>query len=78
MRKLLAISFMLLALTIQGKEINVTSPDGKLVVTIDDAQGLLTYRVSYMGKTMLNPSALGLKTDMSDFTRDHYFLCVKQ
>ena len=78
MRKLLAISFMLLALTIQGKEINVTSPDGKLVVTIDDAQGLLTYRVSYMGKTMLNPSALGLKTDMSDFTRGLTFKEMKE
>ncbi len=78
MRKLLAISFMLLALTIQGKEINVTSPDGKLVVTIDDAQGLLTYRVSYMGQTMLNPSALGLKTDMSDFTRGLTFKEMKE
>ena len=78
MRKLLAISFMLLALTIQGKEINVTSPDGKLVVTIDDAQGLLTYRVSYMGKTMLNPSALGLKTDIGDFTRGLTFKEMKE
>ena len=78
MRKLLAISFMLLALTIQGKEINVTSPDGKLVVTIDDAQGLLTYRVSYMGQTMLNPSALGLKTDISDFTRGLTFKEMKE
>ena len=78
MRKLLAISFMLLALTIQGKEINVTSPDGKLVVTIDDAQGLLTYRVSYMGQTMLNPSALGLKTDIGDFTRGLTFKEMKE
>ena len=78
MRKLLAISFMLLALTIQGKEINVTSPDGKLVVTIDDAQGLLTYRVSYMGQTMLNPSALGLKTDIGDFSRGLTFKEMKE
>ena len=58
MRLLLAMSLWLLALTISGKEINVKSPDGRLVVTVDDEQGLLTYRVSYMGQTMLKPSAL--------------------
>ena len=77
MRKLLAMSFLLLALTVSGKEINVKSPDGKLVVTVDDEQGLLTYRVSYMGQTMLKPSALGLKTDIGDFTRGMTFKEMK-
>ena len=78
MRKLLAMSFLLLALTVSGKEINVKSPDGKLVVTVDDEQGLLTYRVSYMGQTMLKPSALGLKTDIGDFTRGLTFKEMKE
>ena len=69
MRKLLAISFCLLALTISGKEINVKSPDGKLVVTIVDEQGQLNYRVSYMEQPMLKPSALGLKAYTGSLTR---------
>ena len=71
-------SLWLLALTISGKEINVKSPDGRLVVTIDDEQGLLIYRVSYMGQTMLKPSALGLKTDIGDFTRGLSFKDMKE
>ena len=78
MRKLLAISLWLLALTISGKDINIKSPDGKLVVTIDDEQGLLNYRVSYMGQTMLKPSALGLKADIGDFTRGLTFKEMKE
>ena len=75
---LLAIGFSLLALTINGKEINIKSPDSKLVVTVDDEQGLLTYRVSYMGQTMLKPSALGLKTDVGDFSRGLTFKEMKE
>ena len=78
MRLLLAMSLWLLALTISGKEINVKSPDGRLVVTVDDEQGLLTYRVSYRGQTMLKPSALGLKTDIGDFTRGLSFKEMKE
>ena len=78
MRKLLAISLWLLALTISGKDINIKSPDSKLVVTIDDEQGLLNYRVSYMGQTMLKPSALGLKADIGDFTRGLTFKEMKE
>ena len=46
----------------------VTSPDGKLVVTVSDAGGRLTYRVDYAGEPMLLPSALGLKATSGDFT----------
>lgn len=48
----------------------LSSPDGKLVVTIDDTKSLLTYTVTYDGKEMLRPSLLGLRTDMGDYTRD--------
>ena len=46
----------------------VSSPDGKLVVTVSDNGGQLTYRVDYDGLQMLMPSALGLKATSGDFT----------
>lgn len=46
----------------------ISSPDGKLVVTIHDDNGQPTYTVSYAGKQMLTPSALGLRADIGDFT----------
>ncbi len=47
----------------------VTSPDGRLVVTLSDEGGRATYQVNYDGKTMLAKSALGLKTNIGDFTQ---------
>ncbi|MDO4931956.1 MAG: glycoside hydrolase family 97 catalytic domain-containing protein [Prevotellaceae bacterium] len=49
---------------------NIGSPDGKLLVSIDDSNGKLFYTVNYEGKEMLKPSQLGLKTDMGDYTQD--------
>lgn len=47
----------------------VVSPDGRLCVDIENVDGKVTYCVKYDGKTMLEPSAMGLKTDMGDFTQ---------
>ena len=38
----------------------ISSPDGKLFVRIHDDNGQPTYTVSYAGKQMLTPSALGI------------------
>jgi len=46
----------------------ISSPDGKLIVRIHDDNGQPTYTVSYAGKQMLTPSALGLRADIGDFT----------
>ncbi len=46
----------------------ISSPDGKLIVTICDNDGNLSYKVNYDGAEMLKPSALGIKTDYADFT----------
>lgn len=46
----------------------ISSPDGKLIVTIHDDNGQPTYTVSYAGKQVLTPSALGLRADIGDFT----------
>ena len=67
-----------MALTVSGEEVTVKSPDGKMVVTVEDEHGMLSYHVSYMGQTMLKPSALGLKTDIGDFTRGMSFKEVKE
>ena len=48
----------------------VSSPDGKLCVTLSLDGGRLTYGASYEGKEMLQPSLLGLRTDIGDYTHD--------
>ena len=65
-------------LTTQGKETVVKSPNGQLVVTIDDERGLVNYSVTYQGKTFLKPSTLGLKSDIGDFTQGLTLKDVKQ
>ncbi len=46
----------------------ITSPDGRLLVTIEHTDGKLTYAVKYDGKEMIKPSALGIKTDIGDYS----------
>lgn len=50
-------------------EKQVASPDGKLVVTVNDNNGKPTYQVSLDGKVFLENSALGLNTNIGDFTQ---------
>ena len=47
-------------------EATVTSPDGKLAVTMIQRFGHLSYSVKYDGQTALRPSQLGLVTNVSD------------
>lgn len=47
-------------------DVKITSPDGRLQVDVNDNNGTPTYTVSYDGKTMMTPSALGLKTNIRD------------
>ena len=76
--------FFLIAATCMAMMANaetqkVTSPDGKLVVTIDlDNDGELTYQATYDGKEMLTKSALGLKTDMGDYTEHLKLINTKE
>ncbi len=51
-------------------DVSVSSPDGKLVVTVRDNGGRLSYSATLDGQQMLLPSALGLKTSIGDLTRD--------
>ena len=57
------------ALTAIAQAVSVSSPNGKLKVDITCQNGQAAYTVSYDGKTMMTPSALGLKTDIGDYTK---------
>lgn len=46
----------------------IASPDGKLTVNLVVNNGTPTYSVSYNGKLFLEPSPLGLKTNVGDFS----------
>ncbi|MBO7439663.1 MAG: glycoside hydrolase family 97 N-terminal domain-containing protein, partial [Bacteroidales bacterium] len=47
----------------------VKSPDGRLAVSLQCENSRLSYSTSYDGKTILEPSPLGLITDVADFTQ---------
>ncbi len=51
-------------------EASVSSPDGKIFVTVKDNNGVPTYSVKYNGIEMIKNSSLGLLTDYADFTKD--------
>ena len=54
---------------VTAKDVKMTSPNGKLQVIVNDNNGKATYTVSLEGKTMMAASALGLKTNIGDFTQ---------
>jgi hypothetical protein len=50
-------------------EKQVSSPDGKLIVTVSAETGIPVYSITLNGKQFLNQSPLGLKTNIGDFTQ---------
>ena len=64
------LSAMALAMTLQAAPVSVSSPDGKLVVTLfDRPDGVVSYSIKYDGVTALRPSALGLTTNEGDLSK---------
>lgn len=59
---------LLASLPVAAEESTVSSPDGKLVVTVNDDGGHANYTVTYAGQPILRSSRLGLKTNIGDFT----------
>lgn len=51
-------------------ESTVSSPDGKLVVTVSDSDGTPSYSVQYNGNDYLVDSPLGLVTDLGDYSKE--------
>lgn len=69
MKKFLTLSVaMLFSMLSFAETESVVSPDGRLKVNINTDGGIVKYDVEYDGKQMLQPSRLGLLTDMGDFT----------
>ena len=70
MRKLFLSILLTSSVFAWAGDVSVSSPDGKLQVSVSDAGGRLYYNATLDGQQMLLPSALGLKTSIGDFTRD--------
>lgn len=60
--------FSFFVANLQAQQAVVTSPDGKLSVNLTVKNGTPTYSVSYKGKLFLEPSPIGLKTNVGDFS----------
>ena len=50
-------------------DVTVSSPDGNIIVTVSETDGNVTYAATLNGQPVLNPSALGLKTNVGNFTQ---------
>ena len=53
-----------------GRSGGVSSPDGNLTVNVKCDGGVPTYSVTYKGSECLKPAALGLNTNIGDFTKN--------
>ncbi len=67
MKKILFISLMMSCVLPVKAGHTVVSPDGLLSVTVSDEGGKASYSVSYDGHPVLEPSALGIETDLHHF-----------
>src|SRR5512145_2895613 len=65
----LVLLLFLLPICAIAQENKVASPNGKLLVTVVTENGKPAYSVVYNGKTFLEKSPLGLKTNVGDFSQ---------
>lgn len=69
MNKILSfILVFLLSISLYANVFDLKSPDHRLLININIADGALSYNVRYDGRTVLEESPLGLQTNMGDFT----------
>lgn len=59
-----------MGMAVSAGNVNISSPDGKLVVTVSDDGGIPSYTINYVDEVFLKPSPLGLATNMGDYARD--------
>lgn len=78
MRKLLFSLAFMMSVTVMADDKVVSSPDGRLVVTISCNEGKASYGVKYDGMEVLKASSLGLKTNVGDFTKGLKMLVDEQ
>lgn len=74
-----SILFLSLSLSMWATNLVVKSPDGSVKVALNlSAKGELMYDVIYKEKQLLEPSPLGMITNVSDFSRNLSFVEVKE
>lgn len=56
----------------------VSSPDGRMKVTVEDHGGTLNYSIDYDGHCMMQPSRLGVESSLGDFTQNLVFKDARQ
>ena len=66
---LAAILMMALPATVGATEKQIASPDGKMIVTVNDNGGRLVYQVNRGDQVFLQESPLGLKLNFADLTQ---------
>lgn len=59
-----------MGMAVSAGNVNISSPDGKLVVTVSDDGGVPSYTINYGDEVFLKPSPLGLSTNLGDYARD--------
>ena len=69
---------VLLLNTLSAQVAKVSSPDGKLKLSVFSENGNALYSVIFQGKTMLEKSPLGLITNESDFSKNLKFIDSKK
>ena len=71
MKKSIILSCLLLTyVSAHAFEKKIASPDGNIVVTVNDEGGMPGYQVDYKGAAVLLRSPLGLKVNFEDLTKD--------
>lgn len=68
-KSLLSLLFMSAAAGALAEQNKVVSPDGRLVVNVEDRAGRLYYSVDYDGRQMVLPSRLGVVANVGDFSQ---------
>jgi len=69
MKKIFLLTALLfMAMAVRAEDATVSSPDGKLQVKVELAGSLLSYSVTYGGKTVLESSPLGLVANYDDYS----------
>lgn len=80
MQKTILVSLAMIAIgnSLQAQEAMVTSPDKNIQVKIVNQAGKPTYTVSYKGQPFLEPSPLGLTTNVGDYSNDLTYISQKE
>ena len=67
-RKWILPFYLFTFLPLHADNLSVSSPNGQLVVTVSETDGNITYAATLNGQPVITPSALGLKTNIANFT----------